>query len=158
MNPPLPDPGSSPFRRLAAGLRHAFSMGPPGPAQPSPAERATLDRILREVVRRGMTGPAILFLDSAHPLNGVSAAAIHFLAPFAGVVVDDQALRSLASFLDKRGSFRWIIHRLEELEGEATAGSRRLGSPERGDPGSQGGPGALESPDRTDRPGPADDR
>ncbi len=141
--------------RFMAGLRHAFSLGPPGPAVPSEEERDTLDRVLREVVRRGMSGPAILFLDSARPLNAVSAAAVHFLTPIAGAVVDQESLRRIAGFLERRGSFEWMVSRLEELEAEA---SSRVAKPEGGDLGAKGGAGALQGPGGADQPSDSVDR
>lgn len=105
--------------RLAAGFRNAFSLGPPGPAVPTPEEREVIDRILAVVVRREMAGPAILFLESSRPLSGVAAASIHYFAPFASALVDSSALAHLASFLDRRGSVEWLCRRLEELEADA---------------------------------------
>lgn len=120
-------------RRLIEGFRHAFDLGPQGPVVPTSDEQETLDRILREIVRRGMVGPAILFLDSAHPLNGISAAAIHFFSPFAGAIVDEAALRRIAGFLERRGSIEWLCRRLEELETESSRAHSREQPPEQAD-------------------------
>lgn len=129
--------------RLSAGLRNAFSLGPPGPARPTPEEAEVIDRVLRVVVRRGMTGPALLFLESSRPLSGVSAASIHYFAPFASALVDASALRLLADFLDRRGSIEFLCARLEELEAESVA----AGVPDRYRANEDGAPAPPDEPD-----------
>ena len=42
-------------------IRHAFALDPPGPAEPTEAERPIVDRLCREVVRRRLTVPATRF-------------------------------------------------------------------------------------------------
>jgi hypothetical protein len=97
-------------------MRHAFHVEPPGPVAPSPEERETVERILGVIVRKGMVGPTVLFLDSVRPMNYISAQAIHYFAPFASVLVDRAAMGHMASYLERRGSIDWLCARLEELE------------------------------------------
>ena len=68
--------------RFRDALRHAFAVEPAGPAEPSAEERAALDPLIAEVRRRGMVGPAVLFLESVSPLNNVGAQSLHFMQPF----------------------------------------------------------------------------
>lgn len=110
-------------QRLADGFRHAFDLGPKGPVEPTPAQRETIERILSVVARKGMTGPATLFLESVRPLNNIGASAIRFFEPIASGVVDQRALRDLSTFLELRGSIDWILHRLDVLERETTSGT-----------------------------------
>ena len=41
-------------------LKHAFAVDPPGPAEPTDAQRVPVDKICREIVPRHMTTPALL--------------------------------------------------------------------------------------------------
>ncbi|MDA0803768.1 MAG: hypothetical protein O2819_08475 [Planctomycetota bacterium] len=105
-------------------LRHAFAMDDPDHADPSEPERALVDRLCREIVRRHMTGPAMVFLESYRPLGGVSAQALHFFQPFGSVFVDPKAWDTLAKFLERRGAVNYVLARLEEMEAEAGTANR----------------------------------
>jgi len=99
--------------RLRAALRHAFAVEPAGPAEPSPEERAALEPLIAEVRRRGMVGPAVLFLESVSPLNNVGAQSLHFMQPFATAVLDPVKYATLARYLEKRGSVAWMVGELQ---------------------------------------------
>ena len=95
--------------------RHAFAVDPPGPAIPSDIEQKAVDAILKEVIRRRLTAPAVLFLESAPSLNYVAAQAMHFFAPFAHVLVAAGWYDAFAGFLEQRGSIEYMIQRLHAL-------------------------------------------
>jgi hypothetical protein len=99
-------------RRLASALRHAFAVEPPGPAEPSPEERAAIEPLISEVRRRGLVAPAILFLESCAPLNTVGAQALHFMQPFATAVLDPERYATLSRYLERRGSVEWVVGEL----------------------------------------------
>ncbi|MFM1822466.1 MAG: hypothetical protein RI967_732, partial [Planctomycetota bacterium] len=64
-------------------LRNAFALDDGKPCAPSDDERAVLEPLAAEVVRRRMTAPALAFLEMSRPLNGLGAAAVHFFTPLA---------------------------------------------------------------------------
>jgi hypothetical protein len=97
-------------------LKHAFAVDPPGPAVPTDAQRAAIDRVCRIVVARGLTMPALLFLESVRPLNYISAQTLHFFAPFITALQDTQACDDFARFLERGGAVEYLCQRLEELE------------------------------------------
>jgi len=99
--------------RIPDALRHAFAVPPPGPAEPSAEERAALEPLLAEVRRRGLVAPAVLFLESCAPLNGVGAQALHFLQPFATAVLDPARYVTLSRYLERRGSIEWVVRELQ---------------------------------------------
>jgi len=99
--------------RIPDALRHAFAVPPPGPAEPSAEERAALEPLLAEVRRRGLVAPAVLFLESCAPLNGVGAQALHFLQPFATAVLDPARYVTLSRYLERRGSIEWVVGELQ---------------------------------------------
>ena len=50
-------------------LKHAFAVEAAGPAIPSSSQAAAVDAICREIVRRQMTLPAQMVLESSAPLH-----------------------------------------------------------------------------------------
>ncbi len=113
--------------RLRRVLRGAFAVDPPGPAEPSEEERPLIDRICREVVRRGMTTPALLALEMSRPLNYLSAQAMHFFQPFATVLVRPGDWERFAAFLERRGSIEHLLSRIEAFEAERGTGADDAG-------------------------------
>ena len=99
--------------RFRDALRHAFAVAPAGPAEPSAEERAALDPFIAEVRRRGMVGPAVLFLESVSPLNNVGAQSLHFMQPFATAVLDPVRYAVLVKYLERRGSIAWVVQELQ---------------------------------------------
>ncbi|MFO0961371.1 MAG: hypothetical protein U0625_00540 [Phycisphaerales bacterium] len=118
MNDSAPTPDATPARPRGwrAALRHAFAVEPPGPAEPTTAQRAALDPLIAEIRRRGMAMPAGVFLESLRPLNGVGAQTMHFMQPFATAVLDPLRYQALAEYLQRRGSIEWILRELQREE------------------------------------------
>ena len=102
-------------------LRHAFAVEPDCPVAPPDRERALVEDMLRRIVSRRMTTPAILLLESFRPMGAIGAQGMHALAPFAGVVVDPALWEQLARWLQRRGSLPWMLDRLEALQADANA-------------------------------------
>jgi hypothetical protein len=121
----MTDPTPSLGERLRSALKHAFHVEPPGIAIPAPEEERLLRRMIGEIVSRGMAQPALLFLESLRPLNGVGAQAMHFLHPFASVIVQPQAYERIAAFLERRGSIEWICRAIEDADAARDAGNSR---------------------------------
>jgi len=105
-------------------IRHAFATQPPGPAQPTEAQRLLVDRLCREIVRRRMSAPAYVILEMGRPLNYLSAQLMHFFQPFLTVLADATAYDQIAVFLEQRGSIDYISDRLRVLEAEAAHPAR----------------------------------
>lgn len=104
-------------------LKHAFAVDPPGPAEPSEEQRAAVETVCREIIRRRLVTPALAFLEMARPLNFLGSQALHFLGPFLSVLGEQQAApeahKHLAQFLERRGSIDYICARIEDLEAAA---------------------------------------
>ena len=97
-------------------LKHAFAVEPRGPAIPSKKQTAAIDAVCREIVRRQMTLPAQMMLESSAPLHFVTGQLLRFVEPFLGVLLDPESVREFASFLEKRGAVEYLCRRLGELE------------------------------------------
>ena len=102
-------------------LKHAFAVDPPGPAEPTPRQRAPVDWLCRLAARKHMTTPAIVTLEVCRPLNYVGSMGLRFLQPAAWAVMPGQLFRNyteIASFLEHRGSIEYMIRRVEHWEAE----------------------------------------
>ncbi len=101
-------------------LKHAFAVDA-GPIDPTPEQIEMVDRLAREVVRRGMTVPALAFLEMTQPLNFVAAQALHFFQPLLSAVFDTRKQQQFAEFLEHRGAVDFICRAIEQM----TAGDSR---------------------------------
>jgi hypothetical protein len=110
-------------------LEHAFAVDPPGPAQPNDAQRRVVERLCREIVRRRMTAPAHLVLEMAHPLNYLSAQALHFFQPILTTISDAAAYEQFTRFLEQRGAFEYIAERIDAIASQAAPDSGRSAGP-----------------------------
>ena len=108
-------------------LKQAFAVDPPGPAEPTDAQRQVVERLCREVVRRHLTTPALLFLEMSRPLNNVGAHLLHFFSPLLSVFTDTTHVREFARFLERRGSIDYFCRRIEDLEAAATKREQTAG-------------------------------
>jgi hypothetical protein len=100
------------IQELKVKFRHAFAIQPDG--QPLAAqERALLEKVATAVVARRMTGPALLFLESAGPVNFLSSQALHFLAPILDLACDARELEQAACLLERRDAIPSLIELIE---------------------------------------------
>ena len=100
-------------------FEHAFGVDPSGPAQPNEVQRAIIEGLSREVVRRRLSAPALLILEMSRPLNYVSAQVLQFFHPFLTVLVDADGYEQFTRFLERRGSIDYLVDRIEAIETEA---------------------------------------
>ena len=110
-------------------LKHAFAVEPPGPVEPTEEQRPVVERVCGEVVRRGLTTPAIMALEMSRPLNFVGSQALHFFSPIISALTDAQGHKQFAEFLEHRGSIEYLCRRIEELEAERRSGASDGGKP-----------------------------
>ena len=110
-------------------LKHAFAIDPPGPAEPTPEQKVAVDKVCKEVVRRRLTSPAILFLESSRPLSYLGSQVLHFFTPFVTVLIDSRAPEEFAEFLSQRGAIDYMCQKIEDLEEEATLRDKESNTP-----------------------------
>ena len=102
-------------------LAHAFAVEPDGPAEPTDAQRAVVQRVAHAIVRRRMATPALMLLEMARPLSYVGAQTMHFFAPVLTALVDREGYRHLAAFLERRGAVDYLCRQIEALEAQQEA-------------------------------------
>jgi hypothetical protein len=110
--------------RAVGWFKHAFAIDKSGPAVPTPAQEAVVDRLCAEIVRRGLTGPALLMLEMHRPLNYAAAQMLHFLQPLAAIVTDTGGYVEFTKFLEQRGSIDYFCLRLEAAEAQSAVKER----------------------------------
>ncbi len=102
--------------RTGRGWRHAFAVDTVTSFEPSDEERQLVDRICRELVRRRLATPALMFLEMSRPLNFLGSQLLHFLSPLLSGLTQSRGHRHLAAFLEHRGSVDYLCRRIEELD------------------------------------------
>ncbi|MFK7961799.1 MAG: hypothetical protein AB8G96_14890 [Phycisphaerales bacterium] len=106
-------------------MRHAFAIKDTGPAEPTPEQADTLDRLGRLLERRGLTTPGLIALEMARPLNGVASAAMQVLQPTLDAALprhlSDRA-RGMSQFLEHRGSIDTMVDVLAKAEARGERG------------------------------------
>jgi len=100
----------------------------PAPEQnPLPEEEtAVLEKVARKVVDKGMTVPAILFLESVKPLNFIGAQALVFFEPMVQSIFNIRDYDTFRSALEKRPSIEIMIQKIEAYDAVALSKERRL--------------------------------
>jgi hypothetical protein len=90
---------------------------PPEEKELTPEERDLIRRIAQKVVDRGMTVPAILFLESVKPLNYIGSQVLVFMEPFMHAIlksVNDYNL--FRKMMEKRDNVERLLQKIEELD------------------------------------------
>jgi hypothetical protein len=101
-------------------LKHAFALSDGESAEPTASQREAIDRILQEVVRRRMTVPAVMLLETCRPLNYVGSQLLVFFSPLMKIALGTQAQDDFARFLERRGSIDYLLDRLESFSGKGS--------------------------------------
>ena len=112
-------------------LKHAFAIESPDKIEVSEEQRAIVDKLCAEIVRRRMTAPALLVLEMHRPFNYVSAQLMHFFQPILSILTSTGGYDRFAEFLERRGSIDHLIRRIEALEAEAPRRGKSERPPER---------------------------
>ncbi|MBM4139275.1 MAG: hypothetical protein FJ244_07370 [Nitrospira sp.] len=72
-----------------------------------------LERIADAVVKRGMSAPATVFLESLGPMNFLGSQAVHFLMPILEFALDVTELEQTARLLERRDTIAQLISIIE---------------------------------------------
>ena len=95
-------------------------MEPEAPFQPTARQIEIIGKIADWVVRRRLTLPAVMALESVTPLNYLGSQALVFFQPFATTVLDSGAYKEFQAMLEHRGSIDWMVGIIETREIEWT--------------------------------------
>ncbi len=102
--------------RLREGLSHAFAVD--DDVEFSDGERALVDKLAQFVVRRRMTAPALMALESARPLNFIGSQVLTFFQPLLSLVFNPEDCDRFVALLEKRQSVDLVIDTITQRENE----------------------------------------
>jgi hypothetical protein len=74
---------------------------------------ALMERIADVLVRRGMSAPATMFLDSMGPMNFLGSQALHFLTPIIDCAFNAKEVEQVARLLERRETISQLIAVIE---------------------------------------------
>ena len=94
--------------RVRAELSHAFSTIS-GADVFTIEDLALLERVADAVVKRGMTAPAVVFLESLGPMNFLGSQALHFLTPIVEWALNAKEVEQAARLLERRDTISRLI-------------------------------------------------
>jgi hypothetical protein len=106
------------------GLRHAFAVDPPGPAEPTQQQAQSVEWFCRQIARRKLSTPALIGLEMSRPLNWLGAMTMHAFAPGVWAIAKQQSYEQythFAQYLERRGAIEYICRRIEEMEAQRAA-------------------------------------
>lgn len=72
-----------------------------------------MERIADMIVKRGMTAPATVFLESMGPMNFLGSQALHFLTPVIDCAFNAKEVEQVAHLLERRDSIVRLITLIE---------------------------------------------
>lgn len=104
------------------------SMELPDPESPNipEEENAVLEKLAHKVVDRGMTVPAILFLESVKPLNYISSQAMVFFEPIVQSVFNFKDYDTMRVALEKRETLEILLVKIEKYDAISLEREKRV--------------------------------
>jgi hypothetical protein len=81
-------------------------------------ETIILDKIARAIVRRGMSVPAVFFIQTFKPMNFIGSQALVFFGPVIESLFPRAGIYEFAEFMEERDNVEKLMERIEELESE----------------------------------------
>ena len=103
------------LKNLKSCFAHAFAV-PSGKEPLSEEELALLDKAAGFVVKKRMSAPAVLFLESLQPMNFLGSQIMVFLQPIVASFFSPLEYERLARILERRESIGLFIERIEERQ------------------------------------------
>src|SRR5262245_64461633 len=98
--------------KVCEELSHAFSTKSEAEVFAS-EDLVLLERVADAVVRRGMTAPATIFLESLGPMNFLGSQALYFLAPIVEWALNAKEIEHVARLLERRETIPRLITIIE---------------------------------------------
>ena len=115
---PEKEPGQRTFLQK---LRYAFAVEDKSFITFSEDEMKLLNKVADIVVKRRLTTPAVIFLESVRPLNFLGSQVIVFIKPIVDLVISIKEMAVLAKLLEKRNSIPLLIDLIEKREAATDA-------------------------------------
>jgi len=101
-------------------LKHAFGIGKSEPFSPNKKEEAAVEKVCNEIVKRHVTLPAIVMLETFRPLNYLGSQLMHFFHPIISSILTIDGYSDFTTLLEKRESVDYIINKLKSIDDKKT--------------------------------------
>lgn len=102
--------------RFKARLKSAFSVPEEPEFRPTEQQVRIVAKMADWVVRRRLSVPAVMLLESVTPLNYIGSQVLVFFYPFVTVFLNAQDYRAFQEMLEYRESIRYMIEAIEQRE------------------------------------------
>jgi hypothetical protein len=99
---------SGKWDKIRTELTHAFSTKAEADVFTS-EDLGLLERVADAVVKRGMTAPATVFLESLGPMNFLGSQALYFLTPIVEWAFNVKEVEQVARLLERRDTISRLI-------------------------------------------------
>jgi hypothetical protein len=99
---------SGKWDKIRTELTHAFSTKAEADVFTS-EDLGLLERVADAVVKRGMTTPATVFLESLGPMNFLGSQALYFLTPIVEWAFNVKEVEQVARLLERRDTISRLI-------------------------------------------------
>jgi len=96
------------WSKFRGGFIHAFSTKAEADVL-TPEDLGLLERVAAAVVKRGMTAPATVFLESLGPMNFLGSQALYFLTPIVEWAFNAKEVEQVARLLERRDTISRLI-------------------------------------------------
>ena len=101
-------------------LKHAFAIGKSAPFSPNKKEEVVVEKVCNEIVKRHVTLPAIVMLETFRPLNYLGSQLMHFFQPIISSILTIDGYSDFTTLLEKRESVDYIINKLKSIDDKKT--------------------------------------
>ena len=101
-------------------LKHAFAIGKSESFSPNKKEEAVVEKVCNEIVKRHVTLPAIVMLETFRPLNYLGSQVMHFFHPIISSILTIDGYSDFTTLLEKRESVDYIINKLKSIDEKKT--------------------------------------
>lgn len=109
---------ASKTKQLRTWWQHAFAVSPPEQAIAEEDEKIA-QKVAHFIVKRQLSAPAIMLLETGRPLNFLGSQFLTFLSPFVSIIFSNtQEFDRFTQFLEKRESISCLIQQIETMENQ----------------------------------------
>ena len=78
-------------------------------------DRKIISNLAQEIVNRGMSVPAIFFLESTKYISFIGSQFLVFLGPIATCFVNNQKYYDFTKILEKKSNIEFLLNEIERL-------------------------------------------
>lgn len=82
------------------------------------SDRRLVDRVADFIVKKELSVPALMVLETVRPLSGIGSAATTFLSPYITFLLSETETRQISRLLETQAGVEQLCRRIGELSGQ----------------------------------------